>query len=61
MEHHYIQDAPDQKVVVDRYCRYVREVPKDSTVKPTTVQGLQFATSNPKGPIYLTGGRDTVA
>ena len=58
---HWIQDAPDQKAIVGQYCRYVGELRAGSTVKQTVARALQFATSDPKGPVYLTGAREIMA
>ena len=58
---HWIQDAPDQKSVVSQYCRYVGELRTGRTVKQTVARALQFAMSDPKGPVYLTGVREVMA
>ena len=58
---HWIQDAPDQKAIVSRYCRYVGELRTGRTVKQIVARALQFATSDSKGPVYLTGARETLA
>ena len=44
-----------------QYCRYVGELRAGSTVKQTVARALQFATSDPKGPVYLTGAREIMA
>ncbi|TGO35797.1 hypothetical protein BHYA_0146g00220 [Botrytis hyacinthi] len=58
---HWLQDAPDQKALVRQYCRYVGEFRTGSTVKKTVARALQFATSDPKGPVYLAGAREVMA
>ncbi|TGO58366.1 hypothetical protein BOTNAR_0182g00040 [Botryotinia narcissicola] len=58
---HWLQDAPDQKALVRQYCRYVGEFRTGSTLKKTVARALQFATSDPKGPVYLAGAREVMA
>ncbi|THV49638.1 hypothetical protein BGAL_0186g00270 [Botrytis galanthina] len=58
---HWLQDAPDQKALVRQYCRYVGEFRTGSTVKKTVARALQFAMSDPKGPVYLAGAREVMA
>jgi thiamine pyrophosphate-dependent acetolactate synthase large subunit-like protein len=58
---HWIQDAPDQKAIVRQYCRYVGELRTGRMVKQTVARAVQFATSDPKGPVYLTGAREVMA
>ncbi|QSZ32904.1 hypothetical protein DSL72_002485 [Monilinia vaccinii-corymbosi] len=58
---HWLQDAPDQKSIVRQYCRYVGEFRTAETVKQTVARALQFAKSDPKGPVYLAGAREVMA
>lgn len=58
---HWIQDAPDQKAILSQYCRYVGDLRTGSTVKATVARALQFACSDPKGPVYVTGAREIMA
>ena len=58
---HWIQDALDQKSIVNQYCRYVGDLRTGRTVKQTVARALQFATSDPKGPVYLAGAREIMA
>lgn len=58
---HWIQDALDQKGVVRQYCRYVGELRTGRTVKQTVARALQFATSDPKGPVYVVAAREVLA
>ena len=58
---HWIQDAPDQQSIVRQYCRYVGEVRTGRTIKQLVARALQFATSDPKGPVYLAGAREVMA
>lgn len=55
---HWIQDVPDQKQIVAQYCRYVGEIKTGKNVKQMVNRALQFATSDPKGPVYLVGARE---
>lgn len=57
----WLQDVPDQKSIVRQYCRYVGEFRTASTVKQTVARALQFAASDPKGPVYLVGAREVMA
>lgn len=58
---HWIQDAPDQKAIVRQYCRYVGDISKGQAVKQVVSRALQFAESDPKGPVYVTGAREVMA
>ncbi|EXJ81817.1 hypothetical protein A1O1_07882 [Capronia coronata CBS 617.96] len=55
---HWIQDVPDQKQIVAQYCRYVGEIKGGRNVKQMVNRALQFATSDPHGPVYLCGARE---
>lgn len=55
---HWIQDIPDQKAIVAQYCRYTGEIKRGSNVKQLVNRALSFATSEPKGPVYLVGARE---
>ena len=55
---HWIQDVPDQKQIVAQYCRYTGEIKTGKNVKQMVNRALQFATSDPKGPVYLFGARE---
>ena len=55
---HWIQDVPDQKQIVAQYCRYAGEVKTGKNVKQMANRALQFAMSDPKGPVYLFGARE---
>jgi thiamine pyrophosphate-dependent acetolactate synthase large subunit-like protein len=55
---HWIQDVPDQKQIVAQYCRYTGEVKTGKNVKQMVRRALQFATSDPAGPVYLYGARE---
>lgn len=55
---HWIQDVPDQKQIVSQYCRYSGEIRFGRNVKQIVNRALQFATSDPAGPVYLCGTRE---
>lgn len=55
---HWIQDVPDQKKIVEQYCRYTGEIKGGRNVKQLVNRALQFATSDPQGPVYLYGARE---
>ncbi|KAJ5736394.1 uncharacterized protein N7483_001519 [Penicillium malachiteum] len=57
---HWIQDVPDQKQIVAQYCRYSGELKSGRNVKQMVNRALQFATSDPKGPVYLVGAREVM-
>lgn len=57
---HWIQDVPDQKQIVSQYCRYTGEIKSAKNVKQMVGRALQFAMSDPKGPVYLMGAREVM-
>jgi thiamine pyrophosphate-dependent acetolactate synthase large subunit-like protein len=57
---HWIQDVPDQKAIVAQYCRYTAELKTGRNVKQMVNRALQFATSDPAGPVYLCGAREVM-
>ncbi|KAJ5775763.1 uncharacterized protein N7511_000774 [Penicillium nucicola] len=57
---HWLQDVPDQKQIVAQYCRYVGEIKTGKNIKQIVGRALQFATSDPKGPVYLMGAREVM-
>ena len=57
---HWIQDVPDQKQIVAQYCRYTGEIKRGRNVKQLVNRALQFATSDPQGPVYLYGSREAM-
>lgn len=58
---HWLQEAPDQKAIVRQYCRYTGEVRTGLNVKQTVGRALQFASSTPKGPVYVAAAREVLA
>lgn len=57
---HWIQDVPDQKQIVAQYCRYSGEIKTGTNVKQMVNRALQFAKSDPQGPVYLCGAREVM-
>ena len=57
---HWIQDVPDQKQIVSQYCRYTGEIKTGRNVKQMVNRALQWATSEPAGPVYLCGAREVM-
>ncbi|KAH6624046.1 thiamine pyrophosphate enzyme, N-terminal TPP binding domain-containing protein [Chaetomium sp. MPI-SDFR-AT-0129] len=57
---HWIQDVPDQKQIVAQYCRYSAELKTGVNVKQMVNRALQFAKSQPQGPVYLCGSREVM-
>ncbi|KAK6008875.1 hypothetical protein QM012_000778 [Aureobasidium pullulans] len=57
---HWIQDVPDQKAIVSQYCRYTGEIRRGANVKQMLNRALSFATSEPKGPVYLYAAREAI-
>ncbi|EXJ71807.1 uncharacterized protein A1O5_05617 [Cladophialophora psammophila CBS 110553] len=57
---HWLQDVPDQKAIVSQYCRYTAEVKKGKNIKQVVNRALSFATSEPRGPVYLQGVREAM-
>lgn len=57
---HWIQDVPDQTQIVRQYCRYTAEIKTGYNVKQMVNRALQFATSEPQGPVYLCGAREVM-
>jgi thiamine pyrophosphate-dependent acetolactate synthase large subunit-like protein len=57
---HWIQDVPDQKQIVAQYCRFTGEIKTGKNVKQIVNRAIQFAMSDPKGPVYLYGAREAM-
>lgn len=57
---HWIQDVPDQRAIVAQYCRYAAEIKRGRNVKQMVNRALAFATSQPRGPVYLLGSREAM-
>lgn len=57
---HWIQDVPDQKQIVAQYCRYSAELKTGKNIKQMVNRALQFAQSDPAGPVYLCAAREVM-
>ena len=57
---HWIQDVFDQRGIVRGYMRYDNEVRSGTNVKQLVHRAMQFAYSDPKGPVYLTAAREVL-
>lgn len=55
---HWLQDVSDQRGIVRPYMRYDNEIRTGVNVKQMAFRALQFATSDPQGPVYLTCARE---
>lgn len=56
----WIQDVHDQRGIVRGYMRYDAELRTGRNIKQMTWRALQFAQSDPKGPVYLMGAREVM-
>ncbi|MET7246752.1 thiamine pyrophosphate-requiring protein [Methylobacterium sp. EM32] len=56
----WIQDVHDQRGLVRGYMRYDNEIRTGRNVKDLVHRALQFAKSDPKGPVYLMGAREVM-
>lgn len=57
---HWLQDVPDQAAIIRQYCRYTAEIKTGHNIKQMVYRSLQFATSDPKGPVYLMAAREAL-
>jgi acetolactate synthase-1/2/3 large subunit len=56
----WIQDVYDQRGIVRQYVKYDNELRMARNVKEIVHRSLQFAHSDPKGPVYLVGAREVM-
>lgn len=56
----WIQDVHDQRGIVRQYMRYDNEIRSGRNIKQLVHRALQFAYSEPKGPVYLMGPREVM-
>ena len=56
----WIQDVPDQRSIVRGYMKYENELRTGRNIKQMVHRSLQFAMSEPKGPVYLMGAREVM-
>ncbi|KAF4813302.1 Benzoylformate decarboxylase [Colletotrichum tropicale] len=56
----WLQDVHNQRAIVEQYCRYTGEVRSGLHIKQMINRALSFATSDPKGPVYLCAAREVL-
>jgi acetolactate synthase I/II/III large subunit len=56
----WIQDVADQRGIVRGYMKYDNELRTGKNVKQIVYRAMQFAHSDPKGPVYLVGAREVM-
>ncbi|MQB46016.1 thiamine pyrophosphate-requiring protein [Rhizobium sp. ICMP 5592] len=56
----WIQDVHDQRGIVRGYTKYDNELRTGLNIKDIVNRALQFAYSDPKGPVYLMGAREVM-
>jgi len=57
---HWIQDVFDQRGIVRGYVKYDNEIRTGKNIKQIVYRAMQFAHSDPKGPVYLMGAREVL-
>jgi thiamine pyrophosphate-dependent acetolactate synthase large subunit-like protein len=57
---HWVQDVHDQRAIVAQYCRYTAEIKTGRNIKQMVNRALSFATSDPRGPVYVVGAREVM-
>jgi acetolactate synthase I/II/III large subunit len=57
---HWLQDVFDQRGIVRPYMKYENELRTGRNMKQMIHRALQFAYSDPKGPVYLMGPREVM-
>jgi acetolactate synthase-1/2/3 large subunit len=56
----WIQDVYDQRGIVRQYVKYENELRTARNVKQIVHRAMQFAHSDPKGPVYVVGAREVM-
>jgi acetolactate synthase-1/2/3 large subunit len=56
----WIQDVPDQRGIVRGYVKYENEFRTAANIPQIIFRAMQFAQSDPKGPVYVTGAREVM-
>ncbi len=56
----WIQDVSDQRGIVRDYMKYDNEIRTGRNLKEIVHRSLQFARSDPKGPVYLMAAREVL-
>src|SRR5690606_21225668 len=57
---HWYQDVFDQRGIMRGYSKYDNEIRTGKNVKQMVFRALQFAKSEPRGPVYLMGPREVM-
>jgi acetolactate synthase-1/2/3 large subunit len=57
---HWIQDVFDQRGIVRGYVKYDNEIRTGKNIKQIVHRAMQFAHSDPKGPVYLMAAREVL-
>lgn len=57
---HWIQDVFDQRGLLRGYVKYDNEIRTGRNIKQMVHRALQFAHSDPRGPVYLMGAREVM-
>lgn len=56
----WIQDVHDQRGILRGYMRYDAEIRTGRNIRQMLFRAMQFAHSDPKGPVYLMGAREVM-
>jgi acetolactate synthase-1/2/3 large subunit len=56
----WIQDVPDQRGIVRGYVKYENEFRTAANIPQIILRAMQFAHSDPQGPVYVTGAREVM-
>lgn len=57
---HWLQDVFDQRGIVRGYVKYNNELRTGRNIKQMVHRALQFANTDPKGPVYLMAAREVM-
>src|SRR6201995_3478730 len=57
---HWVQDVHDQRGILRNYVKYDNEARPGRNVKQLVHRALQIAATEPAGPVYLVGPRETM-
>ena len=55
---HWLQNAVDQPAILSQYMRHVGEIRNGRNAQDVVLRALQFAESEPKGPVYIWAQRE---
>ncbi len=55
---HFIQDTPNQEDIVRPYSKWSYELREPTTTETVFLRGHQIASTQPQGPVYITGARE---